>query len=209
MMNDLETVGNAQISTSLKKYGTGSLAFDGTGDYLQAPSSPNYIFPKDFTIEMWLYVPTGYYQTIQRLVSSASASPSGACYFSLGNDNGIGAGYLCAAVNLTSPYQLSDGNPLLWSSTLFPVATWTHVALVRSGSTVTIYQGGVSVASVTNTATWNFNNNAGLRISGTNWAGDSENLVGNIDDLRITNGYARYTATFTPPTSALSDTGPY
>jgi hypothetical protein len=34
MKNDLETVGNAQISTSVVKYGTGSMAFDGTGDYL-------------------------------------------------------------------------------------------------------------------------------------------------------------------------------
>ena len=29
MMNDLETVGNAQVSTTQKKYGTGSLYFDG------------------------------------------------------------------------------------------------------------------------------------------------------------------------------------
>jgi hypothetical protein len=208
MMNNLETVGNAQISTSVVKYGTGSMYFDGTGDYLQVPSSPNYIFTGDYTIEMWLYVPTGYFQTIQRLVSSASASPAGACYFSLGNDNGIGAGYLCAAVNLTSPYNIPSGNPLLWSSTLFPVATWTHVALVRSGSTVKIYQGGVSVASVTNTVTWNFNNSAGLRISGTNWEPTTENLQGYIDDLRITNGYARYTTTFTPPTAAFPNIGP-
>jgi hypothetical protein len=32
--NNLETVGNAQIDTSVKKYGTGSMEFDGTGDYL-------------------------------------------------------------------------------------------------------------------------------------------------------------------------------
>ena len=44
--NDLETVGNAQISTSVKKFGTGSLAFDGTGDYLvtNAPSSDLFAF---------------------------------------------------------------------------------------------------------------------------------------------------------------------
>jgi hypothetical protein len=204
--NNLETAADAQIDTSVKKYGTGSMEFDGTGDFLLLPASPYHNFGTgDFTIEMWLYVPTGYFQTIQRLVSTGSASPAGACYFSLGNDNGIGAGYLCAAVDLTSPYDLASGNPLLASSTLFPVATWTHVALVRSGSSVVIYQGGVSVASVSNSAVWDFGGSSGLRISGTNWEPATENLEGFIDDLRITKGVARYTAAFTPPTAAFPD----
>jgi hypothetical protein len=127
--------------------------FDGTGDYLTVPSSSNFTFPADFTIEMWLYVPTAYFQTIQRLVSSANpSSPTGACYFSLGNDNAVGAGYLCAAVNLTPPY--GAGNPLFSSSTLLPVGQWNHVALVRNGSSCVIYQNGVSVGSATNSATW-------------------------------------------------------
>jgi hypothetical protein len=105
--NNLETAADAQIDTSVKKYGTGSMEFDGTGDFLLLPASPYHNFGTgDFTIEMWLYVPTGYFQTIQRLVSTGSASPAGACYFSLGNDNGIGAGYLCA-VDLTSPYDVA------------------------------------------------------------------------------------------------------
>ena len=40
-------------------------------------------------------------------------------------------------------------------------------------------------------------------------SGSSEYLTGYIDDLRITKGYARYTATFTPPTAAFPNTGPY
>ena len=38
MLNNLETVGNSQISTSTFKYGTGSMKFDGTGDYLLTPA---------------------------------------------------------------------------------------------------------------------------------------------------------------------------
>ena len=57
MMNDLETVGNAQISTSVKKYGTGSMYFDGTGDWLVGVVNPNLGFSSgNFTIEGWAYV---------------------------------------------------------------------------------------------------------------------------------------------------------
>ena len=38
MVSNLETKGNSQISTSVVKYGTGSLAFDGTGDFSKLPA---------------------------------------------------------------------------------------------------------------------------------------------------------------------------
>jgi hypothetical protein len=56
MMNNLETVGNAQISTSVKKFGTGSIYFDGSGDSLVTPNNPAYILPGDFTIEGFVYI---------------------------------------------------------------------------------------------------------------------------------------------------------
>ena len=54
--NILETVGDAKVSTAQYKYGTGSIVFDGTGDYLVTSSSVNNrLGSGDFTIEMWLY----------------------------------------------------------------------------------------------------------------------------------------------------------
>jgi hypothetical protein len=59
MLNDLETVGNAQVSTSVVKYGTGSMYFDGAGDYLSRPASSLYALGTgDFTIEAWVYANT-------------------------------------------------------------------------------------------------------------------------------------------------------
>jgi hypothetical protein len=54
--NVLETVGNAQISTTQSKFGGSSIAFDGTGDYLVFPANPLYAFGTgDFTVEAWVY----------------------------------------------------------------------------------------------------------------------------------------------------------
>ncbi|MFN9973583.1 MAG: hypothetical protein ACK58T_27205, partial [Phycisphaerae bacterium] len=56
--NNLETVGNAQTSTTQSKWGGSSMYFDGTGDNLvtAAPSTVPFAFGTgDFTIECWAY----------------------------------------------------------------------------------------------------------------------------------------------------------
>jgi hypothetical protein len=190
MMNDLETVGNAQISTTVKKYGTGSLYFDGTGDYLTGLSNPIYaVGTTNFTVEAWVY-PTAF--SAYRSVFDTRTTLSNA---------GMVLGLANSSAGVWGLYK-GAGVTVVQSSTNLTSNTWQHIAAVRSGSTVTLYLDGVSVGSATDAQDFSQQGcNVGRTFDNYTWSGY-------IDDLRVTRGYARYTANFTPPTAAFSNTGP-
>jgi hypothetical protein len=195
MINNLETVGNAQISTAQTKFGAGSMSFDGSGDYLTLLTSPNLQFGTgDFTIELWTYF--------------IARGSNGSCF--IGNYNSFTTGALALfaghIAGNTSKYQVSyngAGFPSIQSTTSIIYNTWAHLALVRSGTTITLYINGVADGTITS-ASAALNGVGSVFYIGT--AGDATanyNVNGYIDDLRITKGYARYTSNFTPPTSAF------
>jgi hypothetical protein len=184
MANDLETVGSAQISTTIKKYGTGSASFDGTTSYLKAASQPQLGFGTgDFTVEYWVYC------------TSFSNGPTIVDFRGLGSTGNVGF-----ADNYTTggfPGVFKEGTGQLLTSTRAVSAnTWTHVAFVRSGTTLTVYVNGTSGGSVTDSTSWAVPN--GPAVIGAN-KGPASFYAGYIDDLRVTRGLARYTANFTPP----------
>jgi hypothetical protein len=197
MMNDLETLGNAQISTSVKKYGTGSLAFDGTGDYLisNSPTTDLYAFGiGDFTIEFWLYL----------------NSTSGAQVFYDGRPASSQGLQPTIYTNSGTLYYYTNATNRITGNSL-STNTWYHIAVSRSGSSTKMFVNGTQVGS-TYTDSTNYINSA-LRpmigADGYNSGTPGGNpMNGYIDDLRITKGYARYTTTFTPPTAAFPNTGP-
>jgi len=179
MKNDLETAGNAQISTSVKKFGTGSMAFDGSGDWLGLPSAPQLYFgTSDFTAEAWIY-PTG--GSGNRAVFTGSVTNGFAFYI---NSSGK------IAVAKSSVAEI------IASTTTISTSGFTHVAATRSGNTFRIFVNGTLEATVTSSQDFTaFNDN---RIG---YENGSSYYVGYIDELRITSGVARYTATFTAPTA--------
>lgn len=183
-MNNLETVGNAQISTSVVKYGTGSMAFDGSGDYLIGPNSALYAFGTgDLTIEAWIYpTSTSSYRTI---FTTRAGTPANAIFFGL--DNGT-----LYPVLFTSVAVLTSSIPVTLNA-------WSHVALVRSSGTSKIYVNGVSGGSAADTN--NYSQTA--CVVGYEYSASSYPWYGYIDDLRITKGVARYTANFTPPIARM------
>jgi hypothetical protein len=183
--NNLETVGNAQIDTTTKKYGTGSMEFDGNGDWLQIPRTVDLDFNAgDFTIELW--------------VNPSSTSVSSFVTQSSVNSNGWALGF--SSVTAGRVWWYSNSTAVLTSSSSLSTGVWTHVAIVRSGSTLTMYFNGTSVGSTTNTTSY-----VGSSIIYVGSDQFSQHFNGYIDDLRITKGVARYTSNFTAPTKAFPD----
>jgi hypothetical protein len=83
-----------------------------------------------------------------------------------------------------------------------PLSTWVHWALVRDTSNnIYIYQDGVkSTSSVTSSLALDNSSTVGFTI-GKRQSASNYNL--RMDEVRITVGTARYTADFTPPTTAF------
>ena len=189
MMNDLETVGNAQISTSVVKYGTGSMYFDGTGDYLTVPFSPSLNLAGDFTIEFWTYLNSTSDQTFVAKTGNGSAF---AWFVQLNSTN----------LRFYPANNGTTGTPISWAWAP-STGQFYHVAISRSGSSVRAFINGTQIGS-TGTNSDNLTSTSGMGI-GINLDGNTQALNGYIDDLRITKGVARYTANFTAPTAAFQN----
>ena len=183
-LNNLGTIGSADISTSVVKYGTGSLAFDGTSDYLETPNKSELVLAgAPWTVECWVR-PDGNYSSYNTIFAKRVSGSTTTSY----------EGFLNISTGVVSFY---NGTTYL-SSTTLASDVWSHCAWVYDGTNINMYVNGVSVLS---TAVTISEVDTEFVIGGAR--GYSEWFYGYIDDFRITKGLARYTSTFTPPTEAL------
>ncbi len=180
--------GGVQVETSNVMFGTGAVTFPSIGflvspDITAAPELD--ISTGDFTIEMWVY-PTAASNDIFAVGTYSSTG---------GISVGLGGGPTLA--------------PLVWTGSGFtalptpnptPLNAWSHIALVRDGSTFTFYTNGVGNIPITYAGSLQLQSNAAVLIG---LATQSSGFVfsGNIDEFRLSN-FARYTSNFTP-------TGPF
>ena len=165
-----------------------SMYFDGTGDYLVAPNNAELQMSSgNFTVEFWWYpVSLSGFQT----PFEKGYTGSGGLLLQTGNGDGRIIVY-------------ASGTGVITASTAPTLNTWNHMALVRNGTSLVLYLNGTSVGSATNSTDFN---NTGVMGIGANASGGGAGaypINGYIDDLRVTKGVARYTANFTPPTTAF------
>ena len=176
----LSRSGNTVISTSRFKFNSSSIYFAQTAtDLLNITNSGSiFQFPANFTIETFINSDT---LTVDKSI------------FVIGN-TGL-TQYFAFNFDATNfNIYLNSGTPTVISHGM-SADIWYHVAMVRNGSTITLYVNGISRGTITNSSTLGFaaGNIALLRLSG----GINDAMY--LDEFRITKGIARYTAAFTPP----------
>ncbi len=185
--------GSTEISTAQKVFGSGSMLLPGAGDVYMAQSTDWDFLAGDFTID-FRYRPSD--QTPTRYVMFRSQP-----------DPFAGTGFrINAPGGKMDFWHYVDPNYESFHSTTnavsFTNGTWYHVALVKYGSVGTFYVDGVAQAM---TVTVPFPANPTV-ISGPMYIGcwsmgtPGYFLNGNLDEIRISKGIARWTSNFTPPT---------
>lgn len=186
------TNGNAQISTAQSKFGGASGYFDGSGDYLSVSSSSDWnIDTGDFTVDFWYRA------------NSPTNEPE---FFNMAP--AYNSEYYNTRIKITRDYSvirawINGINPYV-NSAVFDAA-WHHVALVRYSGNVNLFIDGVGIIAISNSPSiTNDNLYIGVGNHPESHVPTTEYWKGYIDEFRFSPGIARWTADFTPPTSAYS-----
>ena len=191
MKNVLRTVDNTRVITTDKKFGTGSLVFDGD-DYLEAVN----------TEDRKLFTPETGDMTWEMFVKF-DILDGDHCLFS---KYGSGSEYQFYYSNGSSEWRLSyHATTNAWSDSSISTGTWYHIALVKDGTTVYLFKDGTSLG--TNTMTYNTSQTGRPFILGTSFNGSNSalyQLKGKLDEVRVTK-LARYTSNFTAPTKSFAN----
>ena len=202
--NNLGNINGANYINWCWKAGTpevptsGSVYFDGDGDYLSLASTSDFDFGTgDFTIELYFKCESytgSYYPYLLEFRATGGAESGSIVLYIDGGQNKITFWYAGA------DRVLSNGAP--------PLRKWTHIALVRSSGTTKMYIDGVAQSS-----TYSDSNDYGdggrpLLIGIRRDSGNvinSQSWDGQISNVRIVKGTAVYTSNFTPSTTPLTN----
>ena len=195
---DKTQTGNVLLSgvtgstTQAKFASTKSIDVTSAANYAVAQNIDGNFGSGSFTIECWIWPETLDITYAQNALGTV-----------LDLDVSLGSGTDWWVIHQTNngglEFASNSGNVLTSTNSVLTAQTWHHIAIVRSGSTLTWYVDGTA------RGTTSYSNSLGsvrdLHIG--KQSGVNRYFKGYIQDIRITKGLARYTSNFTPPTSEL------
>ena len=180
--------GNARVSTSQAKFGTGSYTSNSLAGFLQVTPTTDFAWGTgDFTIEFW-YRPTSF-ATACTLIGFRPQNSEGA-YPTIFINTNTSVGYFA-----------SSNTRITTATNVITVNQWNSIAAVRLSGSTRLYINGVQSGS---TFADSINYLAGSCIIGLNDFNRTSNpILGNMDEIRLSN-VARYSGTYTPATQAFT-----
>ncbi len=147
----------------------------------------------DFTVEGWVLqtYSSAYSHQFLRLGTAAGTDRLN---FSLEAD-----GYGHTKVWASWRTDVSSSATSFFHSTYVTSNVWHHLALTRQGSTFRLFLDGT--LGIERASAYYNPSEAKLLFIGNSGRSLTQGFPGLVDEVRITNGVARYTAAFTPPTA--------
>ena len=182
---------------------TGSILFNGTSQYLTAPSSSALqgLASGNMTIEFWIYFNsawgTNLYNPIQKGRTGTSDYEWGVYLTGAGGNAGVISWQPNNGTGINTIVSNSS------SVTILP-SQWYHIAISVSGTTVYFFLNGVAVGTAAVTLQ-SFVGSGALSVTNNN-NGTNTYFPGYMSNIRIVKGVAVYTSAFTPPTNPLTAT---
>lgn len=185
------TRSGALTKTAVKKFGTASGYFDGTGDYLQIANSGDFDFGnRKFTIEFWIKRESVTNRNEAPLVFASTSSTANTEWVAqIGADNNL-IFYIVATNNTykaTNAIAINDTD-------------WHHIAIIRNGNSFYSSKDGILTSSVDVTGFTLKDINVSLYVG--TYGTSGQDYTGYIDSLMISKGVAKYTRKFKVPNRA-------
>jgi len=153
-------------------------------------ASTDFHFTGDFTIEYWIK-PESYSNKHICSIGSYSSAYGFLSYF-------YNSKWYIQHTNSSGTSQ----DHLAAEATLIPKHQWAHIAIVRSGSTVSAYVNGRETYSFTNSEDFGSSSNKTFHVGG---SANSSGTEASISNFRVVKGTAVYTSSFRPPTAPLTN----
>ena len=191
---------DAQIDTAQSVFGGASGLFDGTGDYISTPTHVDFaVGAGDWTVDFWMRPAAdgGTYWLMGEYDGSTPASRG--LEITKSETNKIGMNVWWGAGG--------DDNTGLSSTIDVLAGSFSHVAFVRYGNTLTVYVGGTACGTADLTGKTVNDSSDTMAIGALGAVYSTSRYAGWIDEFRYSKGIARWTANFTPPTSAYGGGG--
>ena len=166
--------------------------FNGSTDYLSIAANTAFDFRSgDFTIELWVYAPSGFVDYTDSLISKGPVGVVDTSSWDLQGTSG----------NLRF---LGPTSTVYFTTTTQPWLTgWAHIAICRSSSNSRLFVNGTQ-QDATYTSLQDFSAGNPVIVGSGYFAPTLRGAQCYISNLRIVKGTALYTANFTPSTTPLT-----